>query len=130
MLERVTTTSSPRPRRRAFRRPAARSLKFDGSGNLSVEVVSLRIRRSRTEMKGDNVTPRFSKFRTTRIVKTVVAATTIDLLALGVPFGAGTPTVAAATTATGCGATSPGSTTLSLKVNGFTRTVIVHVPKS
>jgi polyhydroxybutyrate depolymerase len=76
------------------------------------------------------VTPRFSKFRTTRIVKAVVAATTIGLLALGVHFDVGTPTVAAATTATGCGAPSLGSTTLSLKVNGFTRTVIVHVPKS
>jgi polyhydroxybutyrate depolymerase len=81
-------------------------------------------------MKGDDVTPRFSKYRTTRIVKTVVAATTMGLVALGVPFGAGTPTVAAAATSTGCGATSPGSTTLSLKVNGFNRTVIVHVPKS
>ena len=41
-----------------------------------------------------------------------------------------TATVAAAATSTGCTATSPGSTTLSLKVNGFTRTVIVHVPKA
>ena len=77
-------------------------------------------------MKGDDVTPRFSKYRTTRIVKTVVAATTTGLLALGVSFGADTPTVAAAATSTGCGTTSPGSMTLSLKVNGFTRTVIVQ----
>jgi len=56
-----------------------------------------------------------------------VAATTIGL-ALAVPFGVGTSTLAAAST--GCGAASPGSTTLSLQVNGFTRTVIVHVPRS
>jgi polyhydroxybutyrate depolymerase len=29
---------------------------------------------------------------------------------------------------TGCGSASPGSTTLSLRVNGYTRTVTVHVP--
>jgi polyhydroxybutyrate depolymerase len=58
---------------------------------------------------------------------------TVALIALAalsaVPLSAATPTVAAAATATGCTATSPGSTTLSLKVSGFTRTVIVHVPK-
>jgi polyhydroxybutyrate depolymerase len=55
----------------------------------------------------------------------------MGLLAVGaVPFSEGTPAVASAATSNGCGATSPGSTTLSLKVNGFTRTVIVHVPKS
>jgi polyhydroxybutyrate depolymerase len=34
----------------------------------------------------------------------------------------------AATTASGCGSTSPGTTTLSLEVNGFSRTVFVHIP--
>lgn len=50
---------------------------------------------------------------------------------IGAVTSAGTgygPTPAGAATASGC--SSPGSsTTLSLKVNGFTRTVIVHVPK-
>jgi polyhydroxybutyrate depolymerase len=52
----------------------------------------------------------------------------IGLIALGVvPFCAATTSIAAA--ATGCSATSPGSTTLTLEVNGHSRTVIVHVPK-
>jgi polyhydroxybutyrate depolymerase len=60
-----------------------------------------------------------------------VALATIGLLAAGVvPLSVGTPSVAAAATSSGCGTTSPGSTTLTLKVNGFTRTVIVHVSKS
>lgn len=37
---------------------------------------------------------------------------------------------AASTSKSGCGSTSPGSTTLSLTVRGLQRTVIVHVPKS
>lgn len=42
-----------------------------------------------------------------------------------------TTSASAASPATtpGCGTTTPGSTTLSLKVNGYLRTVIVHVPK-
>ncbi len=60
----------------------------------------------------------------------LAAAMTIGIVALGaVPFSAATTNVAAAATSTGCTSTSPGSTTLLLKVNGFTRTVIVHVPK-
>lgn len=74
--------------------------------------------------------PRSLKFPTTGVVKVVAASMTIGLLALGVPLAAGTPTLAAAATSSGCNAASPGSATLSLKVNGFTRTVIVHVPKS
>jgi len=35
---------------------------------------------------------------------------------------------AAAAAPTGCGTTSPGTAILSLKINGFNRTVIVHVP--
>ena len=35
----------------------------------------------------------------------------------------------AATRVPGCGTASPGSTTLSLTVNGFARTVVVHVPQ-
>ncbi|HEY5262811.1 MAG TPA: PHB depolymerase family esterase [Acidimicrobiales bacterium] len=65
-----------------------------------------------------------------RFVKGVVATMTIALVALGaVPFSLASAPTAAAATSTGCAAASPGSTTLSLKVNGFTRTVIVHVPK-
>ncbi|MGD0853754.1 MAG: PHB depolymerase family esterase [Acidimicrobiales bacterium] len=72
-----------------------------------------------------------SSTRAARLTRGFVAAATMGLLAVGaVPFGEGTPAVASAATSNGCGATSPGSTTLSLKVNGFTRTVIVHVPKS
>lgn len=41
-----------------------------------------------------------------------------------------TPVSAASTPTSGCGSTSPGSTTLSLVVRGLQRTVIVHVPKS
>jgi polyhydroxybutyrate depolymerase len=48
---------------------------------------------------------------------------------VGTQLGANPPNVAAAATVSGCTTTSPGSSTLSLKVNGFTRTVIVHVPK-
>jgi polyhydroxybutyrate depolymerase len=63
-------------------------------------------------------------------VKGVVATMTIALVALGAaPFNLANAPTAAAATSTGCSAVSPGSTTLSLKVNGFTRTVIVHVPK-
>jgi polyhydroxybutyrate depolymerase len=65
-----------------------------------------------------------------RFVKGVVATMTFVLVALGaVPFSAASAPTAAAATSTGCSAASPDSTTLSLKVNGFTRTVIVHVPK-
>lgn len=72
-----------------------------------------------------------SSTRAARLTRGFVAAATMGLLAVGaVPFSEGTPAVASAATSNGCGATSPGSTTLSLKVNGFTRTVIVHVPKS
>src|SRR5579863_832935 len=72
-----------------------------------------------------------SSMRAARLLRGVVAFVSIGLLAAGVvPLSVGTPSVAAAATSSGCGATSPGSTTLSLKVNGFTRTVIVHVPKS
>jgi polyhydroxybutyrate depolymerase len=35
---------------------------------------------------------------------------------------------AASTNSSGCGTTSPGTTTLSLQVNGFARTVFVHIP--
>jgi polyhydroxybutyrate depolymerase len=46
---------------------------------------------------------------------------------------AGRPTLASAAspvkTTSGCGSTTPGSTTLSLTVNGYQRTVIVHVPR-
>src|ERR1700691_2479864 len=48
---------------------------------------------------------------------------------VAVPIGGGATSLAAAATSNGCGATSPGTTTLSLEVNGFSRTVIVHVPK-
>jgi polyhydroxybutyrate depolymerase len=65
-----------------------------------------------------------------RFVKGVVATMMIALVALGaVPFSLASAPDAAAATSTGCSAASPDSTTLSLKVNGFTRTVIVHVPK-
>ncbi len=79
-------------------------------------------------MKEDHVTQRSSRLKSSGVVNAVVAATTIGLLALVVPV-AGTASVAAASTSTGCAVASPGSTTLSLKVNGFTRTVIVHVPR-
>src|SRR5580658_7710642 len=65
-----------------------------------------------------------------RLVGGVALLATVALVAVGaVPLGAGTSTPAAAATTTGCTSSSPGSTTLSLKVNGFSRTVIVHVPK-
>lgn len=79
-------------------------------------------------IKGDDVSTRFSRYQATRVVKTVVAISA--LFALGaVPFSVDTASQAAAATSTGCSTTSPGSTTLTLKVDGFTRTVIVHVPK-
>ncbi|MFY9782114.1 MAG: PHB depolymerase family esterase [Acidimicrobiales bacterium] len=44
--------------------------------------------------------------------------------------GASKPAVASATSKTpsGCGTTTPGSTVLTLSVNGFSRTVYVHIP--
>jgi polyhydroxybutyrate depolymerase len=66
-----------------------------------------------------------------RLAGAVLSLATLSLVAIGaVPVALGTTSIAAAATSTGCTATSPGSTTLSLKVDGFTRTVIVHVPKS
>jgi polyhydroxybutyrate depolymerase len=66
--------------------------------------------------------------RSALIVRGLVAISTFALLATGaVPMDAA-PSLASAATSSGCSTTSPGSTTLSLKVNGFTRTVIVHVP--
>jgi polyhydroxybutyrate depolymerase len=76
-------------------------------------------------------TPKRSLGETIGQLLVIAIPASIALVALGaVPFGAASPTLAAAATPTGCTAASPGSTTLSLKVNGFTRTVIVHVPKS
>jgi len=70
-----------------------------------------------------------SRRRSAGSVKGLVTATAIALVALGAtPFSVAAA-AQAATTSSGCSAASPGSTTLSLKVNGFTRTVIVHVPK-
>jgi polyhydroxybutyrate depolymerase len=61
---------------------------------------------------------------------TAGVAGVFSLLALvAVPIGGGATSLAAAATSNGCGATSPGTATLSLEVNGFSRTVIVHVPK-
>ena len=71
----------------------------------------------------------FAKYGTARCIKGCTAI--VALVALSaVPFSAASPTPSAAATSTGCAVVSPGSTTLSLKVGGFTRTVIVHVPKS
>ncbi len=65
-----------------------------------------------------------------RFARAVVAAISITLVTLGtVTFSVASVPAAAAATSSGCSTTSPGSTTLSLKVNGFNRTVIVHVPK-
>ena len=76
-------------------------------------------------------TPKRSLGETIGRLLVIAIPASIALVALSaVPFGAASPTLAAAATPTGCTAASPGSTTLSLKVNGFTRTVIVHVPKS
>jgi polyhydroxybutyrate depolymerase len=73
---------------------------------------------------------RHSELVRARGVKGIVAFATLSLIALGaLPLSAGVTTAAAAPSSPGCSTTSPGSTTLSLKVNGFTRTVIVHVPK-
>ena len=64
-----------------------------------------------------------------RIVAVLIVAPAMMLLA---PLAGRSPVAFAATktTSPGCGTTSPGSTTLTPKVDGFTRTVIVHVPKS
>jgi polyhydroxybutyrate depolymerase len=79
--------------------------------------------------EGEGVKAHFATHGATRLVKGATA--TLALVALSaVPFSAATSTQSAAATSTGCAVVSPGSTTLSLKVGGFTRTVIVHVPKS
>ena len=50
------------------------------------------------------------------------------VLALATPGFGDRILASAASTGPGCGSGSPGSATLSLQVNGYTRTVIVHVP--
>jgi polyhydroxybutyrate depolymerase len=73
---------------------------------------------------------RYPGMTRTRSAFAVVAFATLSLIGLGaLPLSAGVTAVAAAQTSAGCSVGSPGSTTLSLKVNGFARTVIVHVPK-
>lgn len=79
--------------------------------------------------KGTSVATTTWRFRATRAVTTSLALTGLVALGAG-PSDAGTASLATAAAATGCTTASPGSTTLSLKVDGFTRTVIVHVPKS
>jgi polyhydroxybutyrate depolymerase len=75
------------------------------------------------------MTQQISKRSAAKVLTGVVTISTLGLLAPVVAsFGAATTPQAAAAT-TGCTTTSPGSTTLSIKVNGFTRTVIVHVPR-
>jgi polyhydroxybutyrate depolymerase len=61
----------------------------------------------------------------------LASAALVSLVALGAGVTGGPETLAAGASTSsspGCGTTSPGTTTLSLKVNGFTRTVFVHVP--
>ena len=70
-----------------------------------------------------------AKYSPARLVSGCVATIALVTL-LVVPPGTALSTRAAATTSTGCTSVSPESTTLSLKVNGFTRTVIVHVPRT
>jgi polyhydroxybutyrate depolymerase len=78
-------------------------------------------------MKEDGVVIRVSRYRATCVATTVVALS--GLVALGaVPFSTVTTLVAAAASSIGCSTTMPVSTTLSLTVNGFSRTVIVHFP--
>jgi polyhydroxybutyrate depolymerase len=65
-----------------------------------------------------------------RLVGGIAMVATVALVSVGaLPLSTTGTSRAAAATSTGCTSSSPGSTTLSLKVNGFTRTVIVHVPK-
>ena len=71
----------------------------------------------------------FAKYRRSRGTKGFTAIVALVALSV-VPFSAAAPTISAAATSSGCAAVSPGSTTLSLKVGGFTRQVLVHVPKS
>jgi polyhydroxybutyrate depolymerase len=64
--------------------------------------------------------------------RTAAGALAVLAVVLAVPQTNHSPMAGASTktTSSGCGTTSPGSTTLTPKVDGFTRTVIVHVPKS
>ena len=55
------------------------------------------------------------------------ATTALTVLVAGLTLTGPGP-VSFASTRPGCGSTSPGSTTLYLRVDGYTRTVIVHVP--
>src|SRR5580704_10857664 len=65
-----------------------------------------------------------------RLVGGIAMVATVALVSVGaLPLSTTGTSRAAAATSTGCTSSSLGSTTLSLKVNGFTRTVIVHVPK-
>jgi polyhydroxybutyrate depolymerase len=79
--------------------------------------------------EGDGVKAQSAKYGPARFVKGFTAI--VALVAFSaVPFSATSPTPSSAATSTGCAVVSPGSTTLSLKVGGFTRTVIMHVPKN
>jgi len=61
--------------------------------------------------------------------RTLVLGLVLLVVALGIVCSSrAAPVGAVAASSPGCGATSPGTTTLSLSVNGFTRTVMVHVP--
>ena len=63
-----------------------------------------------------------------RFVSVVIASVlTASLSTIGNATVSGASSYARTATS-GCGSTSPGTAILSLKVNGFTRTVIVHVP--
>jgi polyhydroxybutyrate depolymerase len=62
--------------------------------------------------------------------RTVIAITVVAVvLAVGVTdISKSVSASAASSPPSGCGATTPGTTTLSLSVNGFNRTVYVHIP--
>jgi polyhydroxybutyrate depolymerase len=59
-----------------------------------------------------------------------MGASVAVVLSLLVPLRFAVTSAGASLSASDCGSTSPGSTTLSLSVQGFERTVIVHVPKN
>lgn len=60
---------------------------------------------------------------------TMALGAVVAVALFGVSLERTTPAAATSTTVPGCGASSPGSTTLTPTVNGHQRTVIVHVPR-
>jgi polyhydroxybutyrate depolymerase len=102
--------------------------------SLPIMQLSCLIGRLADDCEGDQVTtvdpPRRAATRQ-HVRVTLFAIVTILTTAMMVTHGSLVAGASSTTTTTksGCGTSTPGSTTLSLAIDGFTRTVIVHIPR-